>query len=116
MRRRSRFRLGVEWRRRWRLRLLVMLGGFVRGQFVVLERRLKLVSSVFVERLPLLHRGMREPCLMIEGCLCQRQVVSGGFWPAPDRSQRLAFGTFDLCGIRAAAALEVEVLADCVVE
>ena len=93
-----------------------MLGGFVRGQFVVLERRLKLVSSAFVERLPLLHRGMREPCLMVEGRLCRRQVVSAGLGPAPDRSERLAFGAFDLGGVRAAAALEVEVLADRVVE
>jgi hypothetical protein len=34
----------------------------------------------------------------------------------PDGPERVVFGSFDLSGVRAAAALEVEVFADCVVE
>jgi hypothetical protein len=45
-----------------------------------------------------------------------RHILAGDLWSTPDRSERFALGTLDLSRISTAPALEVEVLADGVVE
>ena len=69
-----------------------------------------------VGRLPLLRRHRRVASLWLNRGLLCRCIFAGELGAAADRPEGLAFGTLDLGGIGAAPALEVEVLADRVVE
>ena len=114
--------LGLERRTASVRRGLVAGGvilGLVRRQLRrQLERRLGLVRlSVFVERLPLLRRrGVREPASGAAAASAAASVFPAELGPAANRAERLALGALDLGRVGAAPALEVEVLADRVVE
>jgi hypothetical protein len=90
------------------------LGGFVGGQvFVLLQSR---QLRVLRKRLPLLGRRRRVGRFGLDCRFSRRHIFPGDLWPTADGSERFAFGTLDLGRIGTTPALEVEVLADRVVE
>ena len=89
-------------------------GGLVGGQVLVLLQRPEL--GILLERLPLLRRSCRKRGFRFSGGLIRRRLFSRRLRSPPDRSERFAFGALDFGWIGAAAALEVEMLADRVVK
>jgi hypothetical protein len=81
----------------------------VGGEFVVVGGGLRVVCNFVVERDRLVV--VRRRLFRAAG-----EEILAGLGAAADRSEGLAFGPLDLGGVPAAAAFEVEVLADRVVQ
>jgi hypothetical protein len=122
------FGRGHIGRRRWNLlrdvagSLFIMhervpLGGtrgVIRSHRVVLLVRLKF--GILLERFPILLVGGCIPRLGLGARLYGSQFVACQLRAAPDRPERLALGALDLRWVCAAAAFEVQMLSDRVVE